>query len=183
MRLTHTDETVSPPEEPAATPLFSAADIAVEDYPIVHIPERRVHPIESHAEQIADHSPGPVEKHQTGKVGEYAVAKRLGVQDEIDFQVCTDGGDGGFDLIYNGIKIDVKTLSRSRADPDLMVNRYQPLRADYYLLASRVSKTDVRLIGVAPRKFVADAPLFNHNGSTYHHVEQEYVETFPASLM
>lgn len=174
---------VSPPQEPAATPLITAADLDINNFPIVHIKESKLYAIQSHAQNIADQSPGNVKNHQTGKLGEYAVAKPLGVHEDIDFRAYTDGGDGGFDVRYNGATIDVKTASQRYSEPALMIDAYQPLRADYYALASRISKNDIRLIGYVPRKFVADAPVQHNNGDACHYVEQEYLIPFPQSLL
>ena len=173
---------VSPPQEPAATPLFSAADLSIDDYPVVHIPENRLYMLQEYARRIANASRGSVENHRTGKIGEDAVAKPLGARESIDLDVYTDGGDGGFDLTHRGATIDVKTAGRHRCDPSLTVDAYEQLRADYYVLASRISETDVRLIGYAPRQFVANAPVQTYNGGDYHIVGQEYLFPFPRSL-
>lgn len=174
------DDSESPSDEPE-TPLISAADIPIEAFPIVHIPERRVHPIEDHARQIANHSAGTVDNHRTGKLREYAVAKALDLEDKIDFQVYTDGGDGGSDLRYNSGTINVKTASRCHVDPSLIVDAHD-LRADHYVLASRLSRTDVRLIGAASRDVVADQPVWPHNGGPSRRVEQKYLDPFPPNL-
>lgn len=173
---------VSPPQEPAATPLFSAADLDVSDYPIVHIPQRRLFMLQEYARRIADASPGSIKNHRTGKVGEDAVAKPLDARDSIDLDVYTDGGDGGIDLQHRGATIDVKTVGQHRSDPALTVDAYEQLRADYYVLASRISETDVRLVGYAPRQFVANAPVRSHRDGDYHFVGQEYLFPFPRSL-
>lgn len=178
----HDANDVSPPEEPAATPLFSAADLDIGDYPVVHIPENRLYMLQEHARRIAGASPGSVENHRQGKIGEDAVAKPLGARESIDLEVYTDGGDGGVDLNHRGATIDVKTVGQHRSDPALTVNAYEQLRADYYVLASRISKTDVRLIGYAPRQFVANAPVMSSQSGDYHFVEQDYLFPFPRSL-
>lgn len=173
---------VSPPQEPAATPLFSAADLDIGDYPVVHIPQNRLFILQEYARRIAGASSGSVENHRKGKIGEDAVAKPLGVRDSINLEVYPDGGDGGVDLQHRGASIDVKTVGQHRSDPSLTVDAYEQLRADYYVLASRISETDVRLIGYSPRKFVANAPIRSHEGSNYHFVEQDYLFPFPRSI-
>jgi hypothetical protein len=173
---------VSPPQEPAATPLFSAADIGINDYPIIHIPQNRLYILQEYARRIANVSRGSIENHRTGKVGEDAVAKMLGARESIDLDVYTDGGDGGFDLNHRGATIDVKTVGQHRSNPALTVDVYENLRADYYVLASRISETDVRLIGYAPRQFVANAPIRSYEGTDYHFIEQDYLFPFPKSL-
>jgi len=89
--------------------------------------------------------------------------------------VYADGGDGGVDLRYRGATIDVKTVSRHRTEPDLTVDAYDPLCADYYVLASRVGPSDVRLLDYALRQFVANAPTRTHERRPYHVVEQAYL--------
>lgn len=173
---------VSPPQEPAATPLFSAADLDIDDYPVIHIPQNRLFMLQEYARRIAGASTGSVKNHRTGKVGEDAVAKPLGARDSINLEVYTDGGDGGVDLRHRGATIDVKTVGQHRSDPALTVDAYEQLRADYYVLASRISETDVRLIGYAPRKFVANAPVQSHDGDDYHLVGQDYLFPFPQSI-
>jgi len=173
---------VSPPQEPAATPLFSVADLDIEDYPVVHIPENRLYILQEYARRIADASNGSVENHRTGKVGEAAVAKPLGVRESVDLEIYSDGGDGGVDLSHRGAAIDVKTVGQHRSDPALTVDAYKQLRADYYVLASRISETDVRLIGYAPRSFVANAPVRSYQGGDYHFVGQDYLFPFPRLL-
>jgi len=93
--------------------------------------------------------------------------------------VRVDGGDGGVDLTYRGATIDVKTVGRHRDDPALTVDAYEPLRADYYVLASRVGQTDCRLLGYAPRQFVANAPIRYYDGEPYHFVDQRYLFPIP----
>jgi hypothetical protein len=173
---------ISPPQEPAPTPLFSAADRDIDDHPVVHVPEKRLYPLQERARRIANSWGGSVENHRTGKIGEDAVAKPLGIRDSIDLSVYPDGGDGGFDLNYNGATIDVKTVGQHRSNPALCLDKYEPLRADYYVLASRISKTDVRLIGYAPRWFVANAEPREHNGDNYLMIGQDYLFPFPRFL-
>lgn len=173
---------VSPPQEPAATPLFSAADLDISDYPVVHIPQKRLFILQEYGRRIAGASSGSVENHRKGKIGEDAVAKSIDARDSIDLEVYTDGGDGGVDLSHRGATIDVKTVGQHRCDPALTVDAYEQLRADYYVLASRISETDVRLIGYTPRQFVANAPVRSYQGGDYHLVEQDYLFPFPSSL-
>jgi hypothetical protein len=174
---------VPPAEEPAATPLFSAAELDVEDYPLCHIPEEQFYAITAQARELADHSNGDVKSWITGLLGENGYARSVGRVDSLSHEVMTDGGDGGTDLSYRGATVDVKTVGRHRADPCLTVDAYEPLRADYYALASRISKTDIRLIGYAPRQFVANAPTRYHEGEPYHFVDQEYLFPFPSQLL
>jgi hypothetical protein len=177
---TEAESDVQPTTEPAPTPLISAADLSVADYPLQHIDEHRFYALVERANRIADNAHGSTENHIIGKLGEDSFAHAVGIADRLDTTVYADGGDGGVDLTYRGATIDVKTVGRHRHDPALTVDAYEPLTADYYVLASRVGKMDCRLIGYAPRDFVANAPVRLHNGEPYHIVEQEYL--FPLTF-
>ena len=174
---------VPPAKEPAATPLISAEEFALSDYPIIHVPENRAYALGEVARKIAGQGNGTTENFLKGLLGEYSYAKTLGKEQKINSEVYTDGGDGGTDLNYRGATIDVKTVGQHRNDPALTVDAYKTLNADYYALASRISKIDLRLIGYAPRQFVANAPKKQHNGEPYHIVDQRYLFPFPSALV
>lgn len=174
---------VPPANESAATPLFSVEELAVSDYPIVQVPEERLYALREHAYRIANNWHGTTRDHLTGLLGEFSYAEPLGLTQEVNVEIIPDGGDGGDDLRYCGATIDVKTVGRHRTDPALTVDAYEPLRADYYALASRISETCVRLIGYAPRCFVANAPIRHHDEGPYHYVDQRYLYPFPSALL
>ena len=178
-----TSTEVPPAKEPAPTPLISAEELALSDYPIIHVPENRVYALGEVARKLAGQWDGTAENFLKGLLGEHSYAKPLGKEQKINTEVYADGGDGGTDLNYRGATIDVKTVGQHRNNPALTVDAYKPLNADYYALASRISKTDLRLIGYAPRKFVANAPTKQHDGEPYHIVEQRYLFPFPSALV
>ena len=178
-----TDETgITPQVEPVPTPLVTAGNIPIGAHPTIHLDDERACAVEANARRIAQHARGTPANHVTGLLGEDAVAQALGIAESLDVEVYADGGDGGIDLSYYGATIDVKTVDRHRSDPALTVDAYAPLTADYYVLASRVGPRDVRLIGYAPRQFVANAPTWSYEGRPYHVVDQEYLFPFPRSL-
>jgi len=174
-----TNTTGSPQTEPAPTPLVSAERLSIASYPTIRIPEERLYALEERADRIADSWSGTADNHRTGLLGEDAVARYLGVKDSLNVEVYADGGDGGVDLEYRGATIDVKTVGQHRTDPSLTVDAYEPLTADYYVLASRLGGIDFRLIGYVPRWFVANAPVQTHQGEQYHIVDQRYLFPFP----
>jgi len=174
---------VSAPQEPAATPLISAAELDISQYPVINVPENRFYPFTEFANRLSDSWYGSTRNHLISKLGEFGWAKPLGIEKDVDTEIRADGGDGGTDLNYRGATVDVKTVGQHRSDPALTVDAYEPLRADYYALASRIGKMDVRLIGYAPRKFVANAPVCHHEGEPYHLVEQRYLFPFPNVLI
>jgi hypothetical protein len=55
---------------------------------------------------------------------------------------------------------------------------YEQLTADCYVLASQLGERTSRLIGYAPREFVANARKWEGDGDTYHVVDQEYLYPF-----
>lgn len=173
------DTNPTPQREPAPTPLVSAEHLSLTDYPTVHIDEGRRDALIEHARRIAESWHGTAQNHITGLLGEDAVAHGLGIADAIDVTVYADGGDAGVDLTYCGATIDVKTVGRHRSNPALTVDAYEPLTADYYVLVSRIGPSDFRLVGYAPRDFVANAPILRHEGHPYHIVGQEYLFPFP----
>lgn len=162
---------------PPVNPLYSAADR--QRHPTESIREGRFYALQEKGRRIANNWHGSVENHRTGKIGEYAVAKALGIPDSIDLEIYTDGGDGGVDLNYRGATIDVKTACQQRRDPSLTVNARKPLQADYYVLASRIGDVDVRLIGYAPRPVVENTTVREYNGEPCYYVDQEQLFPFP----
>jgi hypothetical protein len=174
---------VSPQQEPAATPLISAKEFTLSQHRVIHIPDNRLYAFGEFARRLADSWRGSIEDHLLSKLGEFGYAKSLGIENNVDTNIYSDGGDGGTDLNYRGATIDVKTVGQHRSDPALAVDAYEPLDADYYALASRISESDVRLIGYAPRRFVANAPVRHHDNGPYHFVDQRYLFPFPATLI
>lgn len=69
----------------------------------------------------------------------------------------------------------MKTVGRGVERPSLTVDAHRELRADYYLLAHRVGTTTVRLIGYAPRWFVANSPTCEGRDGSYHWVPRDYL--------
>ncbi|MFC7133749.1 MULTISPECIES: hypothetical protein [Salinibaculum] len=180
----HTEKsaTVSPQTEPAPTPLISAADIPLNKFPVYDIPRGWFQALEAHAKRRVENGAyGTAPNHFTGLLGEDALARHLGISERLDTELYADG-DGGVDLVYQGGTIDVKTVGRHREDPALTVDAYEPLRADYYALAHRIGPNRCRLIGYAPRHFVANAPTHRAKGDHYHHVPSDYLFPVPHFL-
>lgn len=113
-----------------------------------------------------------------GILGEAAVAQFLDREEEVDTSLY-DRGDGGVDLSFRGVGIDVKTVGRHRSNPGLTVDAYAPLDANYYVLADRIGPSECRIVGYAPREFVANAKSIRHGDSYFHLVPQEDLFPFP----
>lgn len=165
--------------EPAATPLISVADVDPATYPCERIEDSRLDALDEWAKAVAATTNGSRDDHLTGKLGEWAFAEYVDLPTAPNTEIYADSGDGGVDLSFDGATIDVKTVGEHRSNPVLTVDTYTSLTADYYVLASRVGPTDVRLVGYTPRPFVADAPQMTRHGTDYHLVDQEYLFPFP----
>lgn len=184
-----TDDTESKDEsEPRAerwprTPLFSATDIPPGLRPIIQIPEERYYPLLDHGRQRAENGAyGTAINHQKGILGEFSVASHAGVPQAVDTNLY-ERGDGGFDIRLNGATVDIKSVGRHRSEPALTVDQYQPLEADYYVLANRIGETAFEIVGYAPRHFVANAPLRESDGERFHYVPQEHLFPVPQVLV
>lgn len=119
-----------------------------------------------------------IENSRTGVVGEAGFCLLTSSLNAVDTNIYPDGDDG-VDHLLGGHRVQVKTRGRHRTDPALTINTGEPLRADYYVLASRVGKARVRIDGYAPRKFVANAPTWEYDGRSYHRVPREDLFPFP----
>jgi hypothetical protein len=87
-------------------------------------------------------------------MGEYVVANLFGA--DVDTEIY-DGGDGGFDFIVDGMRVDVKTRNPRCNNPDLLVDANTQIRADYYVLAQEVSPCEYRVFGYTSAETVRDA--------------------------
>lgn len=163
------------------TPLVSAADIPSSLLPTIKIPEEQYHPLQEYGVQRGKNAYGTIDNHELGILGEGAVARFFGTTKAVDTAVY-DRGDGGVDLEVHGVTIDVKTGGRRYSTPDLIVNACQPLRADYYALVHRIGKMHFRLIGYAPRQFVANASIGKFHGQSCHVVPRDHLFPFPPVL-
>lgn len=172
-------EQIETSEANARKPLVSTADVPVDSLPIITIPEGELHAAEiAGAERAMDHS-GTIQQHELGARGEYAVAKYLGVEERFDTEVYPKGDDG-FDLVYSGAKLQVKTASRIQNNPQLLVPTHQDLTSDYYILVQDVSRPVFRLLGYTDRRTVREAPIFHGIQVTEaYSLDQDRLEPFP----
>ena len=85
-------------------------------------------------------SDGSKEEQYVGLLGETIVKNYLGVDNSI-----TIGFDGGYDLEYNGMKIDVKTMGRTVNPRPYYVNNFISYQSDFdcdaYIFCSINKKT------------------------------------------
>lgn len=142
----------------ATTPLISVSDIEEDLRVVVNIPDEKRIPLSEIGTKRAKDSPGTIQDHIRGILGEFAVAKHLGVPDKVDTEIYDDG-DEGYDLQFNNKTIDVKTLGPQWNRPRLIVPVYQGIQADYYVLVQEISSTTYEIIGYAPAAVVADSKV------------------------
>lgn len=137
-------------------PLVSATDIEDHDSPIVQIDKGKRDALSLCGHKRAKNSPGTIRCHERGILGEYAVAKYLGIPDRVDTNIY-EFGDSGYDFEYRGDTIDVKTVGPKENNPELRVNSRKPPIADYYVLAQQLNLSTYQIIGYAHRQAVCNA--------------------------
>lgn len=155
-------------------PLNPASEVSYHDHPVIRVPAEKWTPIQQKTQDIAEQSYGSPEDHLTGKLGEWAFASYRGIEQKIDLSIYTDGGDGWVDIEDDGEKFQIKTIGGHRENPGLAIDHGEPLIADRYILANQIGKTDVQLIGWAPKLTVQEAREQNSMGD-YFLISQEYL--------
>jgi len=73
---------------------------------------------------------GDFEKQKIGLIGELSVYKYL-LGNYPDLTIRQDGFDGGYDIVYNGRLIDVKTMGRKSYVRPNYVNNFYLLQSDH----------------------------------------------------
>jgi hypothetical protein len=164
------------------TPYVSAADIPKSLLPTVEITEERLYVLKDHGRRrVGNGAHGSERNHILGILGEGALAEYHGIATSVDTNLYADG-DGGVDFRWGRTTVDLKTVGRGRRNPDLTVDAYSSLNADYYALAKRLGESAFRLVGYAPRQFVANARVAESDGRRYHVVPREDLFPFPRTL-
>jgi hypothetical protein len=139
-------------------PLISAAQLPRNVQPTIEIPEERRIPLSELGTKRAKNSRGTIENHIRGILGEFAVAKFLGIPDSIDEEIY-EFGDPGYDLIFRNRTIDVKTVGPQWDNPRLMIPEHHDISSDFYVLVQEISSQIYRILGYAPATVVANAQL------------------------
>lgn len=129
-------------------PLVPASRIPIQSKPIIEIPANIRHCLEELGTKRAMNSRGTIEENIRGIKGEWAVAKYLGIENNIDTEIY-DYGDGGVDLRYQGQSIDVKTVGRRANNPNLWVDKNIKLNASKYVLAQELNPSLYQIHGYA----------------------------------
>jgi hypothetical protein len=144
-------------------PLVPVSELDLADLPVVRLKPGRVTVLEELGSRRAN-GRGTVPNHVRGALGEYAVAKHLGVPGEFDTEIY-EGGDPGFDLRYRGMRVDVKTVRPRVNNPRLHVSTHGELTADYYILVQQLNRREYRVFGCAPRPVVRRSSTFRFSRS------------------
>lgn len=156
-------------------PLVSTAAIPDTAAPTVTIPDNRYGPLTDHGARRAVDTPGTIERHERGILGEFAAAKLFGVPDRVDTTIY-EYGDPGYDFTLGGWTVDVKTAHTRHNTPALMVDAETDVTADFYVLVHQLSQRCYRILGYAPGAVVAEAPvrrLSVHRADRMRVVEQD----------
>jgi hypothetical protein len=145
-------------------PLVPVSEIDTAELPVVRLEPGRVEALAELGARRAKDARGTISNHERGALGEYAVAKHLGVTGEFDTEIY-EGGDPGFDLRYRGRLVDVKTVGPSVNNPRLHVSTHGSLTADYYILVQQLNRREYRVFGCAPRPVVRRSSRFRFSRS------------------
>lgn len=119
--------------------------------------------------------------HQTGILGEMAVAELYST--EIDAETH-EFGDGGIDLDLWGASADIKTTTTTKMEyPQLLICDDNPLSADLFFLAHIVnwgpSGAQVRVHGYATQTQVVNKTPYRHPGNQKNYVVEPKELTLP----
>lgn len=155
----------------------SVSSRSIEDCPIVQLTEQE-YEIGYHIaaarsisyEGVPEETFGTQDRFQaqlTGVLGEMAVAKAT--RSELDDRIYVRG-DPGHDLCISGHPSDVKSTATHIQKPDLIVGVDQQFAAEIYVLAHRVGKREMRLLGWAGVDEVTDRQPERKPGTTRNYI-------------
>ncbi len=154
-------------------------DVPLSDLPVIELSEQRLTEARKIARQrsesYADIDGGRLhgdqtsqDAHLTGVIGELAVAELYG--GSIDREIY-EGGDDGYDLLFDGTSIDVKTTQTTALTrPDLIVPTDPAPTADYYYLVHWLEQDSARIVGYASQECVLDRESRCFPGATQNYV-------------
>ena len=107
---------------------------------------------------------GNKEQQLVGLLGEIVVKEYFGIKHE-----WLKGFDGGFDFIYKGNKIDVKTMGRNVDPKEFYVNNFisfqKDFDCDYYIFTSLNKKTNqLKICGYVSKKELLEKSILYKKG-------------------
>lgn len=184
-KATHTQSTIGNGRTANGShPLIAVSDLPETELPTVRIPENQFPLVAKHGARRARDSPGSIENHERGALGEYGAAKFLGTPERFDNAIY-EYGDPGYDFEISGWKIDVKTANPRFQKPSLMVDANKELTADFYVLVHQLAQRCYRVIGYASAAMVAQASprtIRPHPATEVRVVEQDRLFPLPSSV-
>lgn len=109
---------------------------------------------------------GNKEQQFVGLVGEIIIKRLFGLDHEFK-----NGFDGGFDFVYKGLKIDVKTMGRNVDVKDYFVNNFvahqKKFDCDIYIFCSLNKKTnELTICGFLSKKELLKKSIYRKKGET-----------------
>jgi hypothetical protein len=112
---------------------------------------------------------GDKRKQLVGLLGEIIVIEKL-TRTSINLEDRKDGFDGGFDLVYQGKRIDVKTMERKSYVRGEYVNNFyimqEAYEADIIIFCSYNNKDNiVEICGWIPKKDLPTVGIFYRKGT------------------
>lgn len=145
-------------------PLVPVSAVDKSTLPVVSISPSKQKALSILGAERAKDGQGTIKQHERGILGEFAVAKYLGIPEQIDEQIY-ENGDDGYDIVFNGKLIDVKTVGPQVNNPFLPVSTYGELNADFYILVQQLNQSKYQIYGYAHRLLVKKSHTltFTHN--------------------
>tara|TARA_R110002126_G_C10303369_1_gene487258 strand:- start:311 stop:802 length:492 start_codon:yes stop_codon:yes gene_type:complete len=100
------------------------------------------------------------ELHYIGFIGEFVVAKALGVSTDRSVKI---GSDNGVDLMFRDASIQVKAFTYTAGDPDLLFNSLTEFKADLAVGVQILSPVRTKIMGWMSREdFVTKHRVSNY---------------------
>ena len=160
---------------PGPTP----GDVPIDELPIIDLSDQHLTDAKKIARQRSEsyasidggrlHGDQTIQgAHLTGVIGELAVAELY--SGSIDRGIY-ERGDEGYDLLFDGTSIDVKTnQTTALTRPDLIVPTHPAPSADYYYLVHWFEPHSARVVGYASQDCVLDREPRYFPGATQNYV-------------
>lgn len=148
-------------------PLVPVSEVDESTLPVIVIPPSRRKALAVIGAKRAKDSRGTISQHEQGIFGEFAVAKYLGIPEQIDKEIY-ENGDPGFDILFQDKRIDVKTVGPHVNNPFLPVSTHGDLTADFYVLIHQLNQSNYRIFGYAHRIQVSQSRTMKFTHDEFH---------------
>jgi hypothetical protein len=184
--MTVSQSATSPSDDDyCSTPIISVADLPRSTFQTVMIPDRKYQPLCDTGARRAKNSPGTIQNHERGALGEGAFEQLLNLENQVDTELY-EYGDPGYDFDLRVGTVDVKTARPQCDRPSLLVAASRPLAADYYVLVHQLHQRCYRIMGYAPAAVVARSPvrrIGRHRANRVHEVPQDRLWPFTSTVV